>query len=253
MSNASSEPAARSLKFGSTWRIILNVLVIFISSQLIAAFIVEAGLALTHTPRQSFDSSAIVQFFYVLLAEGVAAGAVFLILRLRKLPLGAIGLGRKPRLKDIIYAASGFLAFYVLLVAISLVVSLLYPDINKGSQDIGFNHLNTALDSAIAFLALVLLPPLGEETLVRGYLYSGLRQRFRFVPAMLLTSVFFGAAHLQTGMGPGLLWAAGLNTFVLSLVLVYLREKTSALYAGILVHALNNAIAFGFHFHALMF
>jgi membrane protease YdiL (CAAX protease family) len=32
------------------------------------------------------------------------------------------------------------------------------------------------------------------------------------------------------------------------MVLVYLRETTGALYAGMLVHALNNLIAFGVHF-----
>jgi membrane protease YdiL (CAAX protease family) len=58
---------------------------------------------------------------------------------------------------------------------------------------------------------------------------------------------------LQTGQGASLLWAAGVDTFVLSLVLVYLREKTGALYAGMLVHSLNNLIAFGVHFHGLIF
>jgi membrane protease YdiL (CAAX protease family) len=85
--------------------------------------------------------------------------------------------------------------------------------------------------------------------LVRGYLYSGLRKSWKFLPALLVTSLLFGLAHLQLGSGAAVLWAAGVDTFTLSLVLVYLRETTGALYAGMLVHSLNNLIAFGVHFH----
>ncbi|MDB5160674.1 MAG: rane protein of unknown function [Candidatus Saccharibacteria bacterium] len=251
MSGASSksEVASESSKFGSVPRVVLNVLLIFIGSQIIASLLLAVVLGIFHAAPGALDNSPAAQFFYVFAAEALAAGSVYYILKRRGLSLAAIGLGRRPKLHDLGYAAAGFVAFYILLVGVSIIVGLLYPDISKGSQDIGFNHLNGPLDSVIAFAALVLLPPLGEEPLVRGYLYTGLRLRYKFVPAMIVTSLLFGAAHLLTGFGPGLLWAAGLNTFVLSLVLVFLRERTGALYAGMLVHALNNAVAFGFHFH----
>jgi membrane protease YdiL (CAAX protease family) len=247
-----SERLARS-DLGPIWRILLNVLVIFIGSQLIAAFWVELGIILVGAPADSFDNSSVAQLFYVLIAEGLAAGAVLAIVKGRSLPFKTIGLGRRPSLKDIPYALLGFCAFYILLITVNVLLSFLSPDIDNGTQDVGFNHLDGALDSMIAFVALVFIPPLGEETLVRGYLYAGLRKKLRFLPALLATSLLFGAAHLGTGSEPGLLWVAGINTFVLSVVLVYLREKTGALYAGMLVHALNNAIAFGFHFHGVIF
>lgn len=238
---------------GAPLKVVLNVLIIFIGSQFLAFFVVEFGLAVAGARPNSIDNSAAAQFFYVLLAEGLAALAAIWLVRRRGLSLSIIGLGRRPRAADILPAAVGFVAFYALLVVISIIATALIPDINKGSQDVGFNTISSGFDHMIAFVALVIIPPLGEEPLVRGYLYSGLRRRFSFRLAMVLTSLLFGAAHLLTGFGPGLLWAAALNTFVLSLVLVYLRERTGALYAGMLVHALNNAIAFGFHFHALMF
>ena len=92
------------------------------------------------------------------------------------------------------------------------------------------------------------LPPIGEETLMRGYLYSGLRSRLHFWPALLITSLLFGVAHLSTGVS-GPLWAAAVDTFILSAVLVYLREKTGALYAPIMLHGLNNLVAFFAHFY----
>ena len=84
---------------------------------------------------------------------------------------------------------------------------------------------------------------------MRGYLYTGLRKRWSFVVAGLATSILFGAAHLLTGYS-GLLWAAAVDTFVLSIFLVYLREKTGALYAGMGLHALNNVLAFLVYFHS---
>jgi membrane protease YdiL (CAAX protease family) len=239
---------------GHPVRVVINALLIFFASQILAAFLVQIGLQLIGRQRAvQIDQSVVGQFFYVLLAEALAAGMVIYIIRLRRLELSTIGLGRRPKFYDLKRALAGFLAFYVILIIAGAVLSLFFPDLNKGSQDVGFNNLHSLGDTLIALFALVILPPLGEEPLVRGYLFSGLRRRWRFIPAMLVTSLLFGLAHLQTGIDPGLLWAAGLNTFVLSIVLCYLREATGALYAGMLVHGLNNLIAFGFHFHAHLF
>lgn len=244
--NRTSEP---SKDLGSPAWVIGYVLVIFVLSQFVAALIVQSAAALiTHSDAVSLDNSVPAQFVYVLLAEGLSIALVLYALRLRRLPPSTIGLGRRPNPSDLRRGLVGFGIFYGLLIVSSIILSTIFPELNKGTQDVGFNNLNTGLQSALAFVALVFLPPLGEEVLVRGYLYSGLRARLRYVPAMLVTSLLFGAAHLATG-DSGALWSAGVNTFILSLVLVYLRETTGALYAGMLVHMLNNLIAFGVHFH----
>ncbi|MBX4199474.1 CPBP family intramembrane metalloprotease [Candidatus Saccharibacteria bacterium] len=269
MSNDSSEPRSRiklnqrlfkrrrgdahPQGFGGPLRVVLNVLLIFIISQVVAIFLVGLGMRLANKPLSSLDNSAGLQFLYVFLAEGLAVGLVLLIVRHRKIGLSSIGLGRKPHWRDLLRAIIGFGIFYVLLIAASIILTLIFPNFDKGTQDVGFNHLNGTAASLIAFVALVILPPLGEEPLVRGYLYSGLRSRLKFVPALIITSLLFGAAHLQTGAGTEVLWAAAANTFLLSVVLVYLREKSGALYAGMLVHMFNNAIAFSVHFHVHLF
>jgi membrane protease YdiL (CAAX protease family) len=239
--------------FGSPARVIGFTILIFTASQLLAAILVEIFAALIHggtNPSSSALNSAPVQFFYILIAEGMAVWLVLRLLKNRGLSLKQIGLGRRPNANDLIKGLIGFAAFFGILILTNLLMSLLFPELNNQKQDVGFNNLNTSLDKYLAFLALVLLPPIGEEILIRGYLYSGLRTFMRFVPAMLLTSLFFGLAHLQFGSGTAVVWAAGVDTFVLSVVLVYLREKTGALYAGMLIHALNNFIAFGVHFHS---
>lgn len=237
--------------FGGPVRVILYGVGIFLVSQFMAAFLLEIAYGILRPGSKNIlDQSASAQFFYILLAEALAVGAILLVLRRRKLGLASIGFGRRPAWRDLKLAALGFAAFYGLLFIATTILMLLVPSFDVNApQDVGFNVLSTPLDQIIALVALVILPPIGEETLMRGYLYSGLRSRLKFWPAMLITSLLFGAAHLSTGVS-GALWAAAVDTFVLSVVLVYLREKTAALYAPIMVHGLNNLVAFFVHFHS---
>src|SRR5690606_18538260 len=112
------------------------------------------------------------------------------------------------------------------------------------NQQIGFETAKTAAQLALVFVSLVVIPPIVEEILFRGFLYKGLRTKWPKWLSTLVVSVLFAIAHLQFGSGAPLLWVAAIDTFALSLVLVYLREKTNGLSAPILLHAFKNAIAF---------
>jgi membrane protease YdiL (CAAX protease family) len=96
----------------------------------------------------------------------------------------------------------------------------------------------------LTFVSLVILPPITEEILVRGFLYSSLKKALPLIWAALLTSAMFAIAHLPEGGASGPLYIAALDTFVLSLVLIYLREKTGGLWASITLHAIKNGVAF---------
>lgn len=247
---SSVDPPARD--FGPSWLVVLLSVLIFIISQFIAVLLMGAILD-PHDAgdlTQRINNSPLAQFFYILLAEGLAVGLVFFTLRQRRLGLSSIGYGRRPKWADLRLAAGGFLVFYAMVFVATAIISAFIPNLTSQQQDVGFNSLHGQLDYLVAAAALIILPPLGEETLVRGYLFSGLRRRWRFVPAMLLTSALFGLAHLQGGEAGSLVWAASVDTFLLSVVLVYLRERTGALYAGILVHMANNLIAFLVQFHS---
>src|SRR3990167_168091 len=245
--------SASKASFGHPLRAIANALLIFLLSQIIAALLIElfAAVWLSRAPTVSvLGYSATAQFFYILIAELLAIGSVLWLLKRRKLNLTDIGWGRRLQSRDFKMAVGGFITFFVLLVVVNASLTALFPSYNVDqTQDVGFKTVTLTADKILAFVALVVLPPLGEEILMRGYLFSALRARWSFVVAGLTTSVLFGAAHLLTGDDDdGLLWAAGVSTLVLSLVLVYLREKTGALYAPIMVHGLNNILAFSVYF-----
>ncbi len=235
---------------GPVWTVVA-VVAIFLLSQVIAAALAGILFGISSSNAvAALSESPFEQFIYILIAEGLAVWLVVKLLKIQKLKLAAIGLGRRPKWSDLSKALIGFGIFYGLLILVGILMQIIFPELNSNqAQDVGFNNLSTSLDYTLAFIALVVFPPIGEEVLVRGYLYSALRSKWRILPAVILTSLIFGFAHLQTGSGAALLWTAGIDTFILSLVLCYLRERTGALYAGILIHSMNNAIAFMVHFH----
>jgi hypothetical protein len=260
MSSASSEAAKKegwlwrlSYRPGDNlgppgWVIFMTLLIFLASEAIIAPLLITAGASIIHPHHAvDFNNSDVTQFFYLLVAEGLLALSAIYIVKKRGLKLSIIGLGRRFKLRDIGWAAIGFVAVIVLLIIASGLVNLFSPSINNQQQNVGFNDISGSTNSILAFIALVILPPLGEETLMRGYLFSGLRKFWRFVPAVLVTSLLFAAPHLLEA-NSGVLWAAGIDTFLLSLVLCFLRERSGALYAGMMVHMLNNLIAFGVHF-----
>ena len=96
----------------------------------------------------------------------------------------------------------------------------------------------------MTFASLVVLTPVAEEIMFRGFLFSSFRVRMRVRYAILLTNILFGIAHLQFGNGAPLLWIAAIDTFTLSCFLCYLREKTGSVWASVMLHAIKNLVAF---------
>ncbi|MSW52816.1 MAG: CPBP family intramembrane metalloprotease [Actinobacteria bacterium] len=106
---------------------------------------------------------------------------------------------------------------------------------------------NESLAAGIAIgLAVTVLAPIGEEFLLRGILYPGLRDSLaRVAPvwlaiavAALLDGLVFGALHLG---GTKAIFLPVLMAFGVILCLLY--QLTRTLYANILLHCTNNALA----------
>lgn len=82
-----------------------------------------------------------------------------------------------------------------------------------------------------------LMPALAEEAFFRGFLGRGLIARYGELPGVLLTSMLFGAVHLEP--------LHILCTFILGLFLHALFLFSHSLWPPILLHMLNNVAAFG--------
>jgi membrane protease YdiL (CAAX protease family) len=87
---------------------------------------------------------------------------------------------------------------------------------------------------ALFLLAVVILAPLFEELLMRGYAFQGLMPKFGFYGTAIATSIIFALCHIQYG------WAGLLHVFILGFVLSWIRSKTGSIYPCIALHTLNN-------------
>lgn len=192
---------------------------------------------------QLFESSSIVQFLYVLITEIIVIGAIIWLLKLTHMTWRSIGV-KKPHLSHVQYVITGLFVYYALYIVVAIAARGILPIDFDQKQEIGFDTTITGISLAAAFLSLVVLPPIVEEILFRGFLYSRFLKVLPKVMAAIVVSILFGAAHLQFGSGNTLLWVAALDTFILSLVLVYVREKTGTIWAGVGIHALKNLVAF---------
>ena len=85
-------------------------------------------------------------------------------------------------------------------------------------------------------LSLVLFAPVFEELICRGLVLGSLRARYGVTIAWVVSSLFFGVLHGQP--------VQVINGFVVGLVLGYVYIATDSLWATMILHALNNAVAY---------
>ncbi|MBQ3321071.1 CPBP family intramembrane metalloprotease [Candidatus Saccharibacteria bacterium] len=163
-----------------------------------------------------------------------------------------IGLKGLPTWTDIGLAPVGFVV-YLIMAGLFLTLFSIFPwfDANQ-TQDVGFSLMSAGADRILAFLTLVVVAPIMEEVIFRGWFYGKLRdnlaqevsEKTSIVVSTLIVSLIFGILHFQ--------WNVGVNVFALSIVLCLLREITGTTYAGILLHMIKNGVAFYLLFIAVL-
>lgn len=186
------------------------------------------------------------QFIFTAAAEILMFGSIIFYLRQRGAKLETIGLNN-PKRKYLLYVLLGTIGYFFLYFVVVTVVALVVPSLNlEQEQDLGFNNPAGMMQLVMVFLSLVVLPPIAEETVFRGFMFAGLRTKMTFTLSAVVTSFLFAIGHLQIGQGTPLLWIAGIDTFVLSMVLCYVREKTGSIWPTIGIHMVKNLVAFTF-------
>lgn len=128
-----------------------------------------------------------------------------------------------------------WLLAYVAYALLAALVNWLWPVANSEFTEamVGVRHLGI-------FITYVLVAPVVEELVFRGYFFRVWRNSFlKCWGTLLLTSVLFTAMH--TGQYPLQLLAV---LFCFSLLLGLAREKTGSVYVPIVMHAVNNLVAF---------
>ena len=155
-----------------------------------------------------------------------------------------LGLSGMPTWTDIGLAPVGFIVATILAAGLVAIFNIFPWFDAEQAQEVGFSIYVTGFDRIIAFVILVLVAPIAEELIFRGWLYGKLRPMLSermsnaasIAISIFLVSLLFGIIHLQ--------WNVGVNVFAMSVVLCGLREVTGTIYAGILMHMIKNGVAF---------
>ena len=156
----------------------------------------------------------------------------------------ALGLNGWPTWADIGLAPVGYVVYFLLAMgAVAIFSNFPWFDAEE-KQELAYETTVVGWDRIIAFISYVVIAPIAEELIFRGWLYGKLREKFSenmskwggMVLAIFLVSLLFALVH-QT-------LVVGVCVFMLSIVLCALREITGTIYAGILVHMIVNGVAF---------
>lgn len=218
---------------------VVQALIGFIGSGLVAI-----GVPLASVNPAVFNTFA-AAIVYVLTLT-IVIGVPFW-LKKRRTTRKDLGMTRLPSWLDIALAPAALIIYMIVSSVTLYLISLAVPQLNlTQAQEIGFSGLSHQYEYVLAFLTLVILAPIAEEVLFRGYLLGKLKKHAPFWLAILITSLLFGGLHLIGG--ERLQWNVAIDTFVLSLVLCSLREITGNIWAGILLHMIKNGIAYYFLF-----
>lgn len=150
---------------------------------------------------------------------------------------------RRPRSPRVAFI--GGCATYVSFVWVTLGLSKLVDDPSRDADPSSVLQLDRGLGLVVltVFVA-VIVAPLAEEMVFRGFIFSALRSRAGVVGGALLSGLIFGMMHLSSFTSvpdaDAVTRVLALSFFGFGLAL--LCARTGSLLPGILVHSLNNAV-----------
>ncbi len=226
--------------------VLFSAFAIFFGAQFMGALLVSIVATLLGYSGGSIsaaiDSNDLVRFILILVIESFTVWLVYITLKSSKLSLKSIGLTKRPTLRHLFEAVKGYAIYFVTFLSVFSTIGYLRLIDTNQTQQLGFSN-PTGANLLFAFMSLVILPPIAEEILFRGYLYQRLKL---YAPKLsaIVTSLLFATAHLELGSGNAPNWSAAIDTFILSFVLIYVTNKTKSLYPAIFLHAIKNSIAF---------
>ncbi len=138
--------------------------------------------------------------------------------------------GGRPRSPWLFFFAGCGLSLAVLIVTYKM----------QPPEDVPIEELFHYKNTAILFMAMaVLVAPLVEETVFRGYLYPLFAKTFGVASSVILTGILFGLMH---GAQLGWTWGLVLVLVAVGVIFTFVRARTGSVYASFLLHLGYNSM-----------
>ncbi len=225
--------AGRRVPWGAGEAVLVAILA-YVASQIAAAILIVA----TGTLNDTCGPQEVLGLIGTEL--GMAGVVVFWVMVVKRAPLASLGRPERP-LRDVATGLIGGVALYgiALLVSIAVIaiVTLVIGHAPESPEQIDTCVRGPWL--VLTGIVAIVLPPIGEETLFRGFVFQGLRNRFAFWPAAILDGVLFGMIHIP-------LWLLLPSLSVVGVGLAYIFNRRRSLLASMTAHATFNLIGIVF-------
>lgn len=199
------------------WVLIVNVYLIISIGLFLSAFLVfqtqSAHFYLKHY-RELF-----IYFLWIVV--------VLIILRKRKLSLKQFFGQRDASLRNVVLASSVVLFLYFIKWS-----SRLYFGMKPSYESVyEFGSISSII---IHFLLAILIGPVIEEIIFRGFFYPPLRNRLGIIPALLISSAVFAVWHINIDV------TLFIQISLLGLLFAYFFERSCSLVPSIILHSSVN-------------
>ncbi len=182
------------------------------------------------------DKTVIANFIFVLIVAIGELAVVAWYLKKYKIGLAQVGWRRFNFWQALGLLGLMFIVFSMGVFALIVLVSYLLPAFDANQAQTNEFTSQTISHPILTLLSLVIIPPIVEETVFRGFIFPGIAKKYGLIAGALVSSVLFGFAHLQANVS--------IYTFVLGLALCFMYVRLRSIVPGIALHMLNNFLAF---------
>lgn len=247
VSSSSRDLVSNQVDHRAGWRVtdgliaICTVVLLPIALGAIIVFNARLGILPKSVGLFIFGDGPVETLVQYMVGLAVEAGVLAWFLYRRQVSLQQIG-WRWSRWRWFMMAFVLYCLQIILAAVVVAFIKALWPQINLNEvQDVTpFGNQHWAIWAS--FAASVLIAPIIEETLFRGLLFSSLRTKLPIWAAALIAAAIFGLLHGQIN--------AMIYTFIFGLLLTWLYVRSRSLLPGVLLHTLNNMIAFWLLLHS---
>jgi uncharacterized protein len=115
------------------------------------------------------------------------------------------------------------------------VIDVLHLHLQTNDQVLLAHSKQEPLTTYATLLVAVFVAPFCEETYFRSFVFMGFARAMSLIWAIIFSALVFGVAHADPGSFAVLV--------IIGLALAFLRWRTNSIWPGMMLHALNNAIA----------
>ena len=199
------------------------------------AIVLGIGLSNPEEPQKTYT------FISFIIGQGFMLVPLFWFLRSRKEPI-AERLRIRFVSSDVIISTI-YLSFGIIILSDELdrIIQIFLPAPEYILDLNGLLQPESILGFFLLFIAVVIIAPLGEELLFRGFLQQILEKHWKDVTkAVLVTALFFAMIHMNP------YWFV--QIYILGILLGFLAWKTKSVLPPLILHGINNAMAMFFSF-----